>query len=53
MDQKLYGKMKTLKTGKLNITKTVFGSVINFVKAIVGKDCKPVYTGMVQDPLHE
>jgi AsmA protein len=52
MDQKLYGKTKAMKTGKLNITKTLFGSVINFVNAVVGKDCKPVYTGSVQDPLH-
>jgi hypothetical protein len=50
MDQKLYGKTSDLKTGKLNITKTIFGSVINFVNAIVGKDCKPVYTGIVKHP---
>jgi hypothetical protein len=52
MDQKLHGKMGDLKTGKLNVTKTLLGSVINFANAIVGKDCKPVYTGIVQDPLH-
>ena len=52
MDQRLYGKTNDLKTGKLNITKTLFGSVVNFVNAVVGKDCKPVYTGTVQDPLH-
>lgn len=50
MDQKLYGKTSELKTGKLNITKTLFGSVINFVNAIVGKDCKPVYNGKVSPP---
>jgi hypothetical protein len=50
MDQKLYGKMKELKTGKLNITKTIFGSVINSVNAVVGKDCVPVYTGIVKNP---
>lgn len=50
MDQKLYGKTSALKTGKLNITKTLFGSVINFVNAVVGKDCKPVYTGKVKAP---
>ena len=50
MDQKLYGKMKALQTGKLNITKTIFGSVINSVDAVVGKDCKPVYTGKVENP---
>jgi AsmA protein len=48
MDQKLYGKTSALKTGKLNITKTLLGSVINFAKAVVGKDCKPVYTGKVK-----
>ncbi len=51
MDQKLYGKTTDLKTGKLNIAKTLFGSVINFVNVIVGKDCKPVYTGSVQPPV--
>ncbi len=50
MDQKLYGKTTDLKTGKLNITKAIFGSVINFVNVIVGKDCKPVYTGTVKAP---
>jgi AsmA protein len=50
MDQKLYGKTNSLKTGKLNITKTLFGSVINFVNVVVGKDCKPVYTGTVKHP---
>jgi AsmA protein len=53
MDQKLYGKMGKLKTGKLNITKTLLGSIINFANAIVGKDCKPVYTGKVKDPVHQ
>jgi AsmA protein len=51
MDQKLYGKTNNLKTGKLNITKTLFGSVINFMNVIVGKDCKPVYTGKVEAPV--
>lgn len=50
MDQKLYGKMGKIQTGKLNITKTLLGSIINFANAIVGKDCKPVYTGRVKDP---
>ncbi len=52
MDQKLYGKIGALQQGKLNITKTLFGSVVNFVNAVVGKDCKPVYVGKVKDPLH-
>lgn len=51
MDQKLYGKMNNLQTGKLNITKTLLGSVINFVNAVVGKDCKPVYNGRVEAPI--
>ncbi len=50
MDQKVYGKMNDLKKGKLNIAKTLVGSVINFVNAIVGKDCKPIYTGKVKAP---
>jgi hypothetical protein len=50
MDQKLYGKTSDLKTGKLNIAQTLFGSVINFVNVIVGKDCKPVYMGRVKHP---
>lgn len=51
MDQKLYGKMNDLKTGKINIAKKLFGSVINFVNAVVGQDCEPVYTGRVKAPL--
>lgn len=50
MDQKLYGKIGAVKTGKLNITKTLLGSVINFANAVVGKDCKPVYKGSVKAP---
>jgi len=50
MDQKLYGKFSAIQTGKLNVAKTLLGSVINFVDALVGKDCKPVYTGQVKDP---
>jgi AsmA protein len=50
MDQKLYGKIGKIQTGKLNITKTLLGSIINFANAIVGKDCKPVYMGKVKDP---
>ncbi|MFN9328134.1 MAG: hypothetical protein ACK576_02500 [Cyclobacteriaceae bacterium] len=48
MDQTLYGKMGAIQHGKLNITKTLLGSVINFVNAVVGKDCTPVYTGRVR-----
>lgn len=50
MDQRLYGKFGSLKTGKLNVAKTLLGSVINFVDAIVGKDCAPIYTGKVAHP---
>lgn len=50
MDQKLYGKFTDIKTGKLNIAKTLLGSVVNFVDALVGTDCQPVYTGEVKDP---
>jgi len=51
MDQKLYGKTNALQTGKLNITKTLLGSVINFVNAVVGKNCKPLYSGKVKAPV--
>jgi AsmA protein len=50
MDQSLSGNFGALKTGKLNITKTLLGSVINFMNAIVGADCKPIYQGSVQPP---
>lgn len=50
MDQQLYGKFGDLKAGKLNVAKTLLGSVINFVDVIVGKDCKPIYTGQVAHP---
>jgi hypothetical protein len=51
MDQDLYGKIGAVKTGKLNITKTLMGSVINFVNAVVGINCRPVYKGKVQAPV--
>ncbi|HEY3405493.1 MAG TPA: AsmA-like C-terminal region-containing protein [Ohtaekwangia sp.] len=51
MDQKLYGKIGALKYGKINIAKTLLGSVINFVNAVVGKDCQPVYTGKIKAPV--
>lgn len=50
MDQNIYGSMKSLQHGKLNITKTLLGSVVNFVNAVVGSDCKPIYTGKVEHP---
>lgn len=50
MDQQVYGRFDAIKTGKLNIARTIFGPVINFVDAIAGKDCKPFYTGKVKDP---
>lgn len=50
MDQKLSGKFSALETGKLNITKTLFGSVINFVNAMAGVNCTPVYSGQVNHP---
>ncbi|MGB5361304.1 MAG: AsmA-like C-terminal region-containing protein [Eudoraea sp.] len=51
MEQKVSGKLDNLQVGKLKIAKTLLGSVINFVNAIVGKKCKPVYHGEVQHPL--
>lgn len=50
MDQKFTGKFGALQSGKLNITKTLLGSVINFVNAVAGVDCIPVYTGKVNHP---
>lgn len=51
MDQKLFGKFGSLEAGKLNISKTIFGSVINSVNAVAGKDCKQVYNGKVKNPV--
>jgi len=50
MDQQVYGRFDAIKTGKVNIARTIFGPVINFVDAIAGKDCTPFYTGQVKDP---
>jgi len=50
MDQQLYGTFANIQHGKLNITKTLFGSVINFVNAVVGSDCTPIYSGTVKHP---
>ncbi|MEQ8302467.1 MAG: AsmA-like C-terminal region-containing protein [Cyclobacteriaceae bacterium] len=50
MDQRIYGKLNDIQVGKLNIAKTLFGSVINFVNAVVGKDCEPVYSGALLHP---
>lgn len=50
MDQRVYGKTSKLKTGKLNVAKTLLGPVINFANAVVGNDCKPVYKGKVKHP---
>ena len=50
MDQRVYGKTSKLRTGKLNVTKTLLGPVINFANAVVGNDCKPVYKGKVKHP---
>ncbi len=50
MEQSVQGKMDSLELSKLNITKTLLGSVINFMDAIVGKDCKVVYDGQVSHP---
>jgi len=51
MEQKVSGKLDNLEVGKLKIAKTLLGSVINFVNAIAGQKCKPVYHGEVQHPL--
>ena len=51
MEQRVYGKLNDIKTSKLKVAKTLMGSVINFVNAVVGKKCKPVYQGAVQHPI--
>ncbi len=51
MEQRIYGKMDSIETGKLKIAKTLLGSVINLVNSLVGKNCKPVYTGVVEHPI--
>lgn len=50
MEQSVSGSMDSLALGKLNISKTLLGSVINFVDAVVGKDCEVVYDGVVKHP---
>lgn len=50
MDQKLSGSFSNVEVGKLNIAKTIIGSVINFVSAVAGGNCTPVYTGAVKHP---
>lgn len=50
MEQSVSGSMDSLELGKLNISKTLLGSVINFVGAAVGKDCEVVYDGKVSHP---
>ncbi len=51
MEQRIYGKMGDIKTGKLKIAKTLLGSVINLVNSLVGKNCEQVYTGVVEHPV--
>ncbi|MGB5355961.1 MAG: AsmA family protein, partial [Eudoraea sp.] len=50
MEQSVSGSMDSLKLGKLNISKTLLGSVINFVDAVVGNNCEVVYDGDVSHP---
>lgn len=51
MEQKVSGKLDNLQVGKLKIAKTLLGSVINLVNAVVGKECEPVYHGAVRHPI--
>ena len=48
MQQKVSGILDNLQVGKLKIAKKPSWFVINFVNAIVGKKCKPVYHGEVK-----
>ena len=50
MDQTLYGKTSALQSGKLNIAKTLLGSVINVFEDVAGGDCKVVYSGRIRHP---
>ena len=51
MEQRIYGKMGSVKSGNLKIAKTLLGSVINFINSVVGDKCEPVYHGAVKHPL--
>jgi AsmA protein len=50
MTQDIYGKIGKIQIGKLKIARTILGSVINFMTAVAGIDCKKVYTGRVIHP---
>jgi AsmA protein len=50
LEQTLSGKFGALKSSKVKVAKTLFGSVTNSMNAIVGKDCTPFYTGKVKNP---
>lgn len=50
MEQTFYGKFDNLEMGELKIAETILGSVINFVKSIVGIRCEVVYTGAIEQP---
>lgn len=52
MDQKIHGKIGALQRDKVNVAKTLLGSVINFVNVVVGNDCTPFYTGSVRHPVN-
>lgn len=51
MEQRIYGKMGSVKSGNLKIAKTLLGSVINFINSVVGDKCEPVYQGEVLHPI--
>lgn len=51
IDQQVYGKTDNIQIGKANITRSIFGSVINFVNQLAGTGCKRIYSGSVEPPL--
>ncbi|MGB5378223.1 AsmA-like C-terminal region-containing protein, partial [Muriicola sp.] len=51
MQQRIWGNTDNIEIGKLKIAKTILGSVINLVNAIVGKNCEQVYNGAVAHPI--
>jgi len=51
MEQTIQGNIGEIEIGKLKIAKTFLGSVINLVNSVVGSDCEPVYTGVIEHPI--
>ena len=50
MKQTISGKTDDIQVGKLQVAKTLLGSVINLVNKVVGANCETVYNGEVSHP---